>query len=334
MLTANDLIFTALVPLILGMSVAFFFGRFNRSPLGPSIGALATLVAGYFGHFAVRDFAYADGETVPRKVVQSLSQTAAGLLFPSTAIEWIPIFATVALAMTIIIARVESACNAKHPEDTLPRNLLGRSAIYGLLVALTASAVVRLLWTSVYLSGNFMWAAQIGYVVVPALFISAVWLGALSAKGIRRNTSQQHLSRLSHLCTLLLSASALVLLASSGSVTLGLLQIPALSATIVSTVFYRSIAGRHALHGDAWLIASSMCFPVAIGFLFAALRWEAAVLFAISSTLVAWLPPLAADNSRRKVCTVVVSCLPAIAAAIWAAIVLSQTITAPYGGNG
>ena len=125
-----------------------------------------------------------------------------------------------------------------------------------------------------------------------------------------------------------------MLLISSGSLTIGLLQIPALSAAMVSAVFYQSNTGRHAFNGDAWLIASSICFPVAIGFFFAQLRWEAAVLFAISSILVAWMPPLARANNAQKVCTVVASCLPAIAAAIWAAIVLSQTIATPYGGAG
>ena len=334
MLTVSDIIFTSILPLIVGMSVAVFLGRFTRPPIGPSIGALLTLIAGYLGRFAVMDFAYADGETVTQKVVQSLSQTATRLLGPSTAIQWIPIFATAALATTIIVARVGSTGSSQQPGDTSSPNFFSRLVICGLLVALTALAIVRFLWTSVYFSASFTWAAQIGYVVVPAFLIGAVWAGAFCARGIGRNTADWHISRWASVSTLLLSASALVLLASSGSLTIGLLQIPALSAAMVSAVFYQSNTGRHAFNGDAWLIATSICFPVAIGFFFAQLRWEAAVLFAISSILVAWMPPLARANNAQKVCTVVASCLPAIAAAIWAAIVLSQTIATPYGGAG
>lgn len=334
MLTLSNLIFISILPLILGISVAVFLGRFTRSTLGPSIGACATLIAGYFGHFATMDFAYTDGDTVTQKVVQSLSQTAAGLLGPSTAIQWIPIFAAAALATTVIVAPVQSTGDSKHPSDTFFHNHFYRWAIYGLLIALTISAVARLLLTSVYFTDSYPRAAQIAFVVVPALLIGTVWAGPFFSKGSRRNSSDLPISRLSHLGTLLLAASALVLLASSGSITVGLLQIPALSAALVSTVVHQSNTGRRALNSDAWLIASAVCFPVAIGFFFAEVRYEAAVLFAISSILVTWLPPLSCDNNTKKLCTVVISCLPAIAAAIWAAVVLSQMIESPYGSTG
>jgi hypothetical protein len=338
MLTLGDIMFTSILPLTLGMSVAVFLGRLAPASPRHAIGSLTTLVAGYFGYFARMDFAYADGETIPQKVAQSISQTATGLLTPSTAIQWIPIFAAAALTITIIVARVQFTGNAMRPEKTQPQSRFSRWAVFGWFVALIALAFVRLLWSSVYFTDRFVLAAQVGYVVVPALLIGAVWAGAFCPIGTGRpqkiwqNTSGQRIARLSHLSTLLLSASALVLLGCSGSFTVAMLQIPALSAALISFVFHPSDTNDHGLSSDAWLVASSICVPVAIGFFFAQLRWEAAILFAISSILVTWMPPLTHDSKTKKAVTAIAPCLPAVAVAIWAAIVLSQTIAPPYGG--
>ncbi len=332
MLTFSDLLFTSILPLILGLSLAVFLSHLVQTTWAPAMGAWATLVTGYLGRFAIMDFAYADGETVTQKVVQSLSQTATGLLSPPTAIQWIPIFATAVLATTVIVERVGPIGSSKQPDGSLSHHFLSRALIYGLLVTLSATAVVRLLWTSVYFADPFPWTVKLGYVAVPAILISAVWFGAFSAASIGCKTSCQYISRWASVSTMLLSASALVLLASSGSFTIGLLQIPALSAAVVVAVLHQPTTERYAVGGDIWLIVSAVCFPVAIGFFFAEVRWEAAVLFASSAILVAWMPPRTRNSNLQKVCKVVVSCLPAIAAAVWAATLLSQTIESTYGG--
>lgn len=124
-----------------------------------------------------------------------------------------------------------------------------------------------------------------------------------------------------------------MLLASSGSYTIGLLQIPVLSAAVVSAVFHRQQEEHHALGGDVWLIVSAVCFPIAIGFFFAEVHGEAVALLATLAMLAAWMPPRTSDNSvLLKVSDVIASCLPAIAAAVWAAILLSHAIESAYRG--
>ena len=324
MLTANDLIFAAIVPLILGLSVAFFLKKITQSRYSQSIGALFALVAGYFGHFAKMNFAYAEGETINSKLAQSFYQTVFELLNPMAAIQWIPLFAVACLAITIIIESVGSEEDSCDISDSSPRSISSHVLIYGLLVVLTAAAVVRLLWSSVYFTDRYALTAQIGYTIVPALLIGAVWLGGFNPRQCRQRDPNQLISRWASVSTVLLSASALVLLASSGSFTIGLLQIPVLSAAIVSAVFVPTTSNRWPLNSDAWLIASAVCCPVAIGFFFAKVRWETAVLFAMSSILVTTLTPLAHENILKKVGIAIANCLPAIAAAIWAAVLLGE----------
>ena len=336
MLTANDLVFASILPLIIGLSVAVFVRCTTRSRCSHSIGVLSTLIAGYFGRYGVMNFAYAQGETTSEKVFQSFSQTSTQLLSPSTAIQWIPIIAFLCFAISILVARLESANCPNIEKDPSPRSplhsLLHSLLVYGLLVLLSALAIVRLLWTSVYFTDRFSPALQVGYVVVPAAVIAAIWMGGFNIRVSPQQIDHQPISRWSSISTLLLSASALVLMASSGSFTIGLLQLPVLSAAMVGAVFIHSPSSHCPINSNAWLIASAVCLPVAVGFFFAEVRWETAVLFFTSSILLTFFPPLVPDNNFKKIGIAIAACLPAIAAATWAAIALSQAIQSPYGG--
>ena len=336
MLTATDIVLKMLLPLMAGISVALIF-RMTKRPavvaFGRSCGVLTALLLGYFAHFALLNFAFAVGETFSQKVTLTLSQTTSQIFNPLTAIQWLPIIATLCLAVTLLVTKLQfSSTPINHdnqaqnaPNSQRPSNFQ-IVFIFGALVVLVAGTIVRLLWSSVYFTDRYTLLSQIGHTSIPATLVGLIWLG-----GFRQGFHKHSSSRWTVASTLLLSISATMLLATSGSFTFALLQMPVIAAALVGFAFFYSSTERSPANHDGWLITSGIILPVMLGFFLAEVHWGNAALFAISAAMVTWFPPKTIDSKFRKFGITLFVCLPAIAAAIGAAIEFSQAVKSPYG---
>ena len=336
MLTVTDILLKMLLPLVAGIVMAGSFRIVMRpavASLGRSCGVLTALLLSYFAHFALLNFAFADGETFRSKVKLTLSQTISQILNPSTAIQWLPIITTACLVATLLVAKLQPADKPlNHDSEGQKTSGSQRSSKllgvfkFCLLFLAAAGTISRLLWSSVYFTDRFSLVSQIGYAAIPAIAISLIWLG-----GFRQNDHSQMTSRWTVVSTLVLSVSAMVLLGTSGSFSFALLQIPVIAAALVGFACFYPLAKRSPANHDAWLITSGICLPVLLGFFFAEVRWETAMLFALAAAMATWLTPKASDSIFKKAGITFLICLPAITAAIWAAIKFSQAVKSPYG---
>ena len=336
MLTLLDLVLKMLLPLVAGIGVAVIFKMIKPpaiASLSRSCGVLTALLLGYFSHFASLNFAFADGENYSQKVMLTLAQTTSQILNPSTAIQWLPIITTTCLAMTLLISQRRSL-DKPIDHDPLVQNTsrvkiqsrLRSVFIFGMLAILVAGTITRLLWSTVYFTDRYTLLSQIGLTSIPVIILSWIWLG-----GFQHSLPSQAFSRWTVASTLLLSVSAMVLMATSGSVTFALLQLPVIAATLVGLTSFNASIIRSPANHDAWLITSGISLPVVLGFFFAEVSWENALLFSLAAAMATWLVPKASNSNFRKIGIAFVVCLPAIATAIWSAIEFSDAVKSPYG---
>ena len=331
-----------LLPLLAGIVVAAAF-KISRRPaiasLGRSCGVLMALTFGYFAHFAMLNFAYADGETLSQKVMLTVSETSSQFLAPSTAIQWLPVIAKACLAVTWLVPSLQRSGNSvslisenhndysSQVQSRLTNSLTFTTGLtFAALVMLAAGSIIYLLWSTVYLTDRYTLLSQISYVSIPAVIMAFIWMG-----GFRQSSYGQATSRWTVASTIGLSISTMVLLVTSGSFTFGLLQMPVIAAALVGFAFYYPSTKRSPANHDAWLITCAISLPIALGFFFAEVRWETAALFAVSAALATWLTPGSSNSNFSKAAIAFSVCLPAIAASVWSAIEFSQAVKSPYG---
>lgn len=338
MLTANDFLFAMVLPLVMGISVAAVLRWFGWPALGRSGGMLVALVAGYFCRYGMMNFAYVSGQAETDSqpffnlVTETISQTTTELIAPGVAIAWIPILSAIALTVTLGLASFGDRTD-NTGDAPLPKSRSRLNAAVGLLlpVVLAAAAMIVLLKSSVYFSDDFSIPWQAIYVGVPAVLVGLVWVGRVSDFAVASvdggslpPTGSD--SRWQSLGSLLICFSAMVLLGSSGSFSYALLQIPVLTAIIVGASFFVASEHWRSINNDRWLIASAVCLPVVLGYFFAEVTLMGAGSMMVSALLWGWLPARSGSDWRKKIGTVLVASLPAMAAAAWAAIQLSQAI--------
>lgn len=339
MLTANDFFFAMLLPLVMGIIVAAVLRWSGRPALGRSGGMLVALVAGYFCRYGMMNFAYVssqgetDSQPLFKWVTETVFQTTTELIAPGVAIAWIPILSVIALAVTLGLACFNDRTNDTG-DDTVPQSSSRLSAAAGLLlrVVLAAAAMIVLLKSSVYFSDDFSIQWRAIYVGVPAVLVALVWAGrtghcvVIPADGdsVKRTAPE---SRWQSLGSLLICFSAMVLLGTSGSFSYALLQIPVITAIIIGASFFVASENSRSLNDDRWLIASAVCLPVILGYFFAEVTLLGAGSTLVSALLLAWMPVRPGNSLGKKIGTLFLACLPAMAAAAWAAIQLSQAIS-------
>jgi hypothetical protein len=336
-LTVIDLVIALLLPLTIGVLAVLVGKGLKQTSVNRSLGMLAALLVGYFCRYSMTNFAYANDDRLSftERFANSISQAATDLLCPTTAIAWVPMLSGVALAVTVGLASLslpalpnQNSEQGDSPVDSQLGAIPWSRFVLCIAIVTTVScvAMVRLLWSSVYLSVDSPFFEKAAYVFGPAVVIGGVWAGAFAGRENLRFSTFAHASGI-----LLLSVSGAVLMGSSGSFSFALLQVPVVAAVMVGMIFRPQKNASPAISGDAWLIVGAICLPVVLGHLFSQVTLFHAALHLLSAASLVWVP-LGGKPFWTRVGIVCAVCLPAIAAAVLSAAAFANAIDSPYRG--
>jgi len=300
--TLLDVAAVFIMPLLIGSAAAWCFRHF--ATIGVAVGLWATIVTGFLSRLALDEWNVLDDNLKSLGgALECLQLATRQLVMPNTAIRWVPIYATVALAVTILRPTTDGSSSMLESKE---RNNVGAIALALVIVLLTGSMMTRALWTSIYLTETYTQAEQAGWIAVSALLLSAVWC----AGAIRSPASEE--SQVGLISLGLLSFFGCVLLGSSGSISYAMLMAPTVAFPLVLMTQGHSQVGLARL--SAGLVAVSMGLPVVLGHYFAEVKWPLGLMFFASLVLALAFWPGRKQTFSKRSTRVLLAILPALIA--------------------